>query len=416
MKKTIAIMLTAAVTAAQLCGFPAAAEEAEVNYAEKTLEEVYADISGEDYVMISDWGSHSFVMGSNWGSHCFTIDSSGKFHIIEKRCKGTEITVAKGSELPVEDIKKAAYMKYIDNPQIKKNSNGVTYSLNYGMNGNIDVITEILSSYDCVLSIDENYEVCEDTANYFGISAFYADYDGTAEEFMSRYPELGLSYKPDKDYMANREGYDYYFGFKWQEYSYDKLFESMVDMDEKGIKYYLGADAFYVSYDGTAEEFMSSYPDTGLVYEPDKDCIAKENGYDYYFGFEVGKFSGKAFYEALKDMNENGIGFSCIGAMTELAYLTAEKYTCTNNLYTKADISDKLRSEIRKLYRRPAVQGDANCDNSLDLADAIYIMQALANPNKYRLSEQGRFNADVDGNGVTVGDAQAVQDLLLGLG
>ena len=57
--------------------------------------------------------------------------------------------------------------------------------------------------------------------------------------------------------------------------------------------------------------------------------------------------------------------------------------------------------------------GDANCDGCLDLADAIFIMQALANPNRYEMSQQGRTNADTDSNGVTVDDALAIQLHLL---
>ena len=70
-----------------------------------------------------------------------------------------------------------------------------------------------------------------------------------------------------------------------------------------------------------------------------------------------------------------------------------------------------------------AVKGDANCDGQLDMADAVLIMQALANPNKYglggtadrHLTEQGKLNGDMDGDGLTVGDAQTIQKMLLGL-
>ena len=69
------------------------------------------------------------------------------------------------------------------------------------------------------------------------------------------------------------------------------------------------------------------------------------------------------------------------------------------------------------------LKGDANCDGQVDLSDAVMIMQALANPNKYgidgtaehHLTEQGKLNADMDGDGLTVGDAQAIQKKLLGL-
>lgn len=62
--------------------------------------------------------------------------------------------------------------------------------------------------------------------------------------------------------------------------------------------------------------------------------------------------------------------------------------------------------------------GDANNDSSTDLADAIFIMQSIANPDKYQLTPLGKFNADVDGtgNGITNYDALAIQSQLLNLG
>ena len=69
------------------------------------------------------------------------------------------------------------------------------------------------------------------------------------------------------------------------------------------------------------------------------------------------------------------------------------------------------------------LKGDANGDGSVDMADAVLIMQSLANPDKYgengtaqkHLTEQGRVNADIDGDGLTVGDAYMIQIKLLGL-
>ena len=69
------------------------------------------------------------------------------------------------------------------------------------------------------------------------------------------------------------------------------------------------------------------------------------------------------------------------------------------------------------------LKGDANCDGQVDMADVVLIMQALANPNKYgidgtaehHLTEQGKINSDMDGNGLTVGDALAIQRKLLGI-
>ena len=68
--------------------------------------------------------------------------------------------------------------------------------------------------------------------------------------------------------------------------------------------------------------------------------------------------------------------------------------------------------------------GDANCDTQVDLSDAVMIMQALANPNKYgvngtdknHMTDQGAANADVDKTsaGLTANDALKIQEYLLG--
>ncbi|EWM55309.1 hypothetical protein [Ruminococcus flavefaciens] len=70
------------------------------------------------------------------------------------------------------------------------------------------------------------------------------------------------------------------------------------------------------------------------------------------------------------------------------------------------------------VYEMDAVRsGDTNSDGKMDLADAINIMQSLANPDKYKLSMSERFNGDLDdtGNGITPNDAVAIQERLLGL-
>ena len=62
--------------------------------------------------------------------------------------------------------------------------------------------------------------------------------------------------------------------------------------------------------------------------------------------------------------------------------------------------------------------GDANLDGGMDMGDVVYIMQSQANPDKYELTDKGKFNADLyeTGNGITVNDALQVQKELLGLG
>lgn len=61
--------------------------------------------------------------------------------------------------------------------------------------------------------------------------------------------------------------------------------------------------------------------------------------------------------------------------------------------------------------------GDANLDGGMDMGDVVIIMQSQANPDKYELTDKGKFNADLyeTGKGVTVNDALQVQKVLLGL-
>lgn len=61
--------------------------------------------------------------------------------------------------------------------------------------------------------------------------------------------------------------------------------------------------------------------------------------------------------------------------------------------------------------------GDANCDGQVNMADAVLIMQAVSNPDKYSLTEKGIENADVSerGDGITNKDALAIQQFKLGL-
>ena len=61
------------------------------------------------------------------------------------------------------------------------------------------------------------------------------------------------------------------------------------------------------------------------------------------------------------------------------------------------------------------LNGDANRDKTTTIADAAAIMQAIANPDKYALSDLGEFNADFACDGLTVDDAVAIQKKLAGI-
>ncbi len=55
--------------------------------------------------------------------------------------------------------------------------------------------------------------------------------------------------------------------------------------------------------------------------------------------------------------------------------------------------------------------GDVNEDGKINISDAVLIMQSIANPDEFKVSEQGKLNGDVvdNGNGLTNMDALAIQ-------
>nr|AEV58531.1 scaffoldin C [Ruminococcus flavefaciens] len=57
-----------------------------------------------------------------------------------------------------------------------------------------------------------------------------------------------------------------------------------------------------------------------------------------------------------------------------------------------------------------SLRGDANLDNKVSVADAVAILQSIANKDKYALKPQGAVNGDVGNNdGITGADALRIQ-------
>ena len=111
-----------------------------------------------------------------------------------------------------------------------------------------------------------------------------------------------------------------------------------------------------------------------------------------------------------------------VGSMTleKIDYARLRYSGSENFIDIRTDDVEKYLSTSAEVSN---IKGDANCDGQVDLSDAVMIMQALANPNKYgldgtaehHLTEQGKLNGDMNGDGLTSGDALAIQKKLLGL-
>ncbi|MCR5111992.1 MAG: dockerin type I repeat-containing protein [Ruminococcus sp.] len=89
------------------------------------------------------------------------------------------------------------------------------------------------------------------------------------------------------------------------------------------------------------------------------------------------------------------------------------------------DVTTTSTTSSEKVDDSNVVWGDANCDGTVSMADAVLVMQSIANPDKYGLTgsdkdhitAQGQKNADVNGNGngVSSYDALSIQKYMLKL-
>lgn len=86
--------------------------------------------------------------------------------------------------------------------------------------------------------------------------------------------------------------------------------------------------------------------------------------------------------------------------------------TATTQPKTTTAVSETTTSSVTA-----KTLGDANCDGSVDISDAVLIKCYLIDNNKYPMSEQGVANSDVQGsgNGVNAQDAVAVQKYVIGI-
>lgn len=127
---------------------------------------------------------------------------------------------------------------------------------------------------------------------------------------------------------------------------------------------------------------------------------------------ETGKYIGLDHQKALGN-NDTGISlneFYTKYASTEGSNLDGG--TVLDKPGTPVEIGDSIETSTSTVSSNSEVViGDANCDGTLNISDAVITMQSLANSDEYSLSEQGMSNVDVinTGDGVTNIDALAIQ-------
>ncbi|MCM1507787.1 MAG: glycoside hydrolase family 9 protein [Ruminococcus flavefaciens] len=125
---------------------------------------------------------------------------------------------------------------------------------------------------------------------------------------------------------------------------------------------------------------------------------------------------------AMKGMLVGGVNSSledsaakayCNGLPSAKCYVDNSESYSTNEItiYWNSPLTYLLSLTEENTSGNDILWGDTNCDDKVTLADAVLIMQALSNPNDYKISEQGQINGDVynHGDGITPIDALSIQ-------
>ena len=103
---------------------------------------------------------------------------------------------------------------------------------------------------------------------------------------------------------------------------------------------------------------------------------------------------------------------------TTLSTTTTTYKTTTTTMTTKPITTTSTTTSIATFTTKTSSKtvaeikyGDANCDGSVNAADAILIQQSINEPDKYSLTELGKINGDVfnSGDGITLEDADVIK-------
>lgn len=190
----------------------------------------------------------------------------------------------------------------------------------------------------------------------------------------------------------------------------------------------IGADHGMAELGVAGDEYKKIVYDTDefsfrvYINSPDSNgrFIGLDNAEVLSFGTSS-SLSGKYFrIRDVGDFAVNADSFCTVGFNLEYYH---EGDIISGVIYVIDDLDYVSAGDV-EIIRYGGEAGDANSDGSVDMADAVLIMQSIANPNKYglygtaphRLSKRGAAVADINGGGLTSSDAREIQRMLLGAG
>ncbi len=97
---------------------------------------------------------------------------------------------------------------------------------------------------------------------------------------------------------------------------------------------------------------------------------------------------------------------------------SSEGYAAMRELWAETMYNTVYKGETPTEPQPELLIGDANCNGEVEVADAVFILQGIADPGNtdFELSETGHKQADADGNGsVDAQDALAIQQFKAGV-
>ena len=164
-------------------------------------------------------------------------------------------------------------------------------------------------------------------------------------------------------------------------------------------------NTFYEKWSNDVKNQKASIPDVngnGIIDVEDNNYL---NQYEKEIWSKIPEEETKlpkeirSFLDEDFDLNGNGISGDVNDVMAAIAYIRINY----------PDIR-KMTAEQSAAWTYSAPKGDANCDGKVSVADAVAILQYIGNRDRYDLKEQGKLNADVNGDGAVTGlDALEIQ-------
>lgn len=143
-----------------------------------------------------------------------------------------------------------------------------------------------------------------------------------------------------------------------------------------------------------------------------KDATSNEVALDYQVGLvgaAVGLFSAYGTGSIVDSIGDEVTVYAEEIAVANGQSIPTETTTTTTTTTQTTTTTTETVTTTTTIVK-DALYGDANVDGQVTIADAVIIMQSLANADEYTLSADGEINADVvDNDGITTKDALAVQ-------